>query len=381
MEDRYSVLITLANQLSADGFYCHFNGKRYRPSEAEICHLYFIQSAQCFDYAEEANAAPSGYIELPTCPVCLERLDYDTSGIKTTLCDHSFQCPCVQKWTYLSCQVCRLCQQQDEKPRCVTCGTYKNLWACVICGFVGCGRYEGEHAVRHSKETHHGYSLELEKQQVWDYIGDRYVHRLNQSKVDGKSVMEKSSCKSQEGECGTCEFSEDSSFGGALLDSKIEAIMDEYNHLLATQMETQRRHYESLLIEAKSRKESVVSEQMEEALALKMEDLQSKLEKYGNEKTDVSNKNKELMQKQENLRKKAKEIEEREVASVKLMDAAILDLEEQIRDMTVYIEAQKKVAAMSDLDGIKDGTILPVQYNSSPSANSKRRTKSSRKRN
>jgi len=37
----------------------------------------------------------------------LERLDPDTSGILTTLCDHSFDCPCVSKWTYLSCQVFR----------------------------------------------------------------------------------------------------------------------------------------------------------------------------------------------------------------------------------------------------------------------------------
>ncbi|XP_025699914.1 uncharacterized protein [Arachis hypogaea] len=32
------------------------------------------------------------------------RLDPDRSGILTTLCDHSFQCPYVSKWTYLSCQ-------------------------------------------------------------------------------------------------------------------------------------------------------------------------------------------------------------------------------------------------------------------------------------
>ncbi|RYQ91646.1 hypothetical protein Ahy_B09g097634 [Arachis hypogaea] len=31
----------------------------------------------------------------------------DRSGILTTLCDHSFQCPCVSKWTYLSCPVSR----------------------------------------------------------------------------------------------------------------------------------------------------------------------------------------------------------------------------------------------------------------------------------
>lgn len=38
-------------------------------------------------------------------------------------------------------QVCRLCQQQDEKPSCSACGTLENLWVCVICGFVACGRY------------------------------------------------------------------------------------------------------------------------------------------------------------------------------------------------------------------------------------------------
>ncbi|KAK3025867.1 hypothetical protein RJ639_042296 [Escallonia herrerae] len=33
MEDRYSVLIWLENQVTADGFYCNFNGKRFKPSE------------------------------------------------------------------------------------------------------------------------------------------------------------------------------------------------------------------------------------------------------------------------------------------------------------------------------------------------------------
>ncbi|XP_028090808.1 uncharacterized protein LOC114291019 isoform X2 [Camellia sinensis] len=33
MEDWYNVLITLANQLTADGFYCNFNGKRFKSSE------------------------------------------------------------------------------------------------------------------------------------------------------------------------------------------------------------------------------------------------------------------------------------------------------------------------------------------------------------
>ncbi|CAL5339433.1 unnamed protein product [Camellia sinensis] len=381
MEDRYSVLITLANQLTADGFYCNFNGKRFRSSEAEVCHIYFAQSAESYELAEEACSPLPGFVELPTCPVCLERLDQDTSGIQTTLCDHSFQCPCVSKWTYLSCQVCRLCQQQDEKPSCAVCGTLKNLWVCVICGFVGCGRYEERHAIRHWKDTQHCYSLELETQQVWDYVGDIYVHRLNQSKADAKSVMMNSQCLSHHEECGTCGCSEDSGISGALFDSKVEAIMDEYNRLLATQMETQRQHFEVLLIEAKSKKESSISEAVEKALASRMHDIQSKLEKCVGEKKAVADTNQDLMKNQENLQKVVKEIEEREISSVRSRDETILDLEDQIRDLKMYIGAQKTLATMADTDGIRGGTLLPVQSNVSSAANPKRRTKSSRRRN
>ncbi|XAR53252.1 hypothetical protein NMG60_11021725 [Bertholletia excelsa] len=382
MEDRYSVLITLVNQLAADGFYCNFNGKRFRPSEAEVCHIYFTQSAQCFEVAEEAGFPPPGYVQLPTCPVCLERLDQDTSGIQSTLCDHSFQCPCVQKWTILSCQVCRLCQQQDEKPSCAVCGTLKNLWVCVICGFVGCGRYEERHAIRHWKDTQHCYSLDLdlEKQEVWDYVGDKYVHRLNQSKADGKSVVMNSRCLAHNAECGTCGCSEDSGTSGALFHSKVEAIIDEYNHLLANQMETQRQHFESLLAETKSRKENCMAEAVEEALASRMQDIQSKLDNCAEEKKTVADTNQDLMKHQEILRKQVKEMEEREISSLRSRDNVILDLEEQIRDLKVYIEAQRTLASMNDSDGVKGGTLLPVQSNRQSPANSKRRTKSNRKR-
>lgn len=33
MEDRYSVLIKLENRMAADGFYCSYNGKRFKPTE------------------------------------------------------------------------------------------------------------------------------------------------------------------------------------------------------------------------------------------------------------------------------------------------------------------------------------------------------------
>lgn len=149
---------------------------------------------------------------------------------------------------YCTFQVCRYCQQPDDKPSCVDCKTLEDIWVCVICGFVGCGRwridfnsvkssicwlsrpliyfgmyrYKEGHAFRHWKETEHCYSLHLETQRVWDYAGDTYVHRLNQSKTDGKWTGKNLCCTSNEGDCG-CH--EDTGFSGVLHSSKVEAVL------------------------------------------------------------------------------------------------------------------------------------------------------------
>ncbi len=36
--------------------------------------------------------------ELPTCPVCLERMDSAVTGLVTVPCSHSFHCMCLSKW-------------------------------------------------------------------------------------------------------------------------------------------------------------------------------------------------------------------------------------------------------------------------------------------
>ncbi|KAF5749628.1 BRCA1-associated protein-like [Tripterygium wilfordii] len=313
MEDRYSVLIKLDDQSTADEFYDSFNGKRFSPSEAEVCHILFMLSVEYTESAEIACIPPNGFTELPTCPICLERLDPDTSGILGTLCDHSFQCSCPSKWTYLSCQVCRFCQQQDENPTCSVCGTLEILWVCIICGFVGCGRYKTQHAIKHWQDTQHRYSLDLRTKEIWDYVGDKYVHRLNQSKSDEKMVDMNTCCLSGEGDCGTCGHSEDPGISGALFSSKVEAIMDEYNHLLATQLETQRQYYEYQLVEAKSKIESLISEAVEKAVTSRMQEIQLELEKCEGGKNYVANINRDLIKNQEIFRKKVKDTEERYV--------------------------------------------------------------------
>lgn len=67
---------------------------------------------------------------------------------------------------------------------------FKNLWICIICGHIGCSRYQHGHAISHFKTTQHLYSMELTgEHRVWDYASDNYVHRLMQNKADGKLVQ------------------------------------------------------------------------------------------------------------------------------------------------------------------------------------------------
>lgn len=93
----------------------------------------------------------------------------------------------------------------------------------VIKPFFEC-RYKEQHAIRHWQDTQHCYSLDLRTQQIWDYVGDNYVHRLNQSKADGKLVDMNTRCMSLEGDYGTCGCSEDSGISGALFSSKVETV-------------------------------------------------------------------------------------------------------------------------------------------------------------
>ncbi|CAI0469986.1 unnamed protein product [Linum tenue] len=338
MEDRYSVLIKLDSQLAADRFYNYFNGRRFSPAEAEVCHILFLLSVDYTDLAEVASTPPAGFAALPTCPICLG----------PSISDYRFN---VYRYP----------------------GHYR----------FGCPfRYKEGHAVRHWKCTEHQYSLDLRTQQIWDYVGDNYVHRLNQSKVYDKSADVNSNCTYMEGDCGTCECSnDDAGFDGALYSSKVEAIVDEYNRLLATQLETQRQYYESLIAEAKSRQETSISEAVEEAVSSTMQELQNKLEQCEHEKKAVAEVNQGLIKDEDTWRKKAKEIEARQSSSLRSKDEMILDLEEQIRDLTVYLEAQKTLNKMTDPSDIREGTLLPVPLKQSSPAKAKRNAKSNRRRN
>ncbi|KAK4765124.1 hypothetical protein SAY86_026214 [Trapa natans] len=271
----------IVSQVSTDGFFNYYNGRRFNSLEVDICRILYTVDVQYTGYkgsAENIQTTPMPSIEQPTCPVCL---DQDAGGTLTTICNHSFHISYISKWTDSSCPisyftVCRFCQQQPEMSTCFICQTSENLWICVICGYVGCGRYKSGHAIIHWKETQHCYSLEQETQRVWDYVGDNYVQQLIQSKTDGKLVALNSN--------DACGSFEDLEMSEALLNSKVEAIVNEYNDLLATQLENQKLYYESLLEDVKDETKREISEAVEKAITKKSQKQQTKLDKCMKEK-------------------------------------------------------------------------------------------------
>ncbi|XP_043690274.1 BRAP2 RING ZnF UBP domain-containing protein 2 [Telopea speciosissima] len=374
MEDRYSILMRFDSQSSTDNFCKHFNGRRFSSLEVEVCRVLFTLDVQYTGSIEHAQSSPASSTEQPSCPVCLERLDQDMGGILTTICNHSFHCSCISKWTDSSCPVCRYCQQQPVKTTCSVCETSENLWICVICGFVGCGRYKEGHAIRHWKETQHCYSLELETQRVWDYVGDNYVHRLIQSKTDGKLVELNSQCAYADGGCGSCECSADSGISEALFNSKVEAIVNEYNDLLTRQLENQRKYFESLLLELEEETEKEISEAVEKAVNLKLQKMQAKLDKCVEEKRFFDDINDNLVKNQKIWEAKILEIEEREKKTLMLKDKKIQDLEEQLGGLMVQLEAAQTELQHPTTTEVKDGPELPI-----PSS-AKRASKNNNKR-
>ncbi|KAG8070052.1 hypothetical protein GUJ93_ZPchr0006g43500 [Zizania palustris] len=365
VEDQYSVLIKFDIQSSTDSFYKHFNGRQFSSLEGDVCRVRFVEDIHFTQLIEHAQSSVTSSVDQPTCPVCLERLDQDPGGILTTICNHSFHCSCISKWTDSSCPVCRYCQQQSEKSMCSICGTSENLWICVICGYVGCGRYKGGHAIEHWKETEHCYSLELETQKVWDYAGDNYVHRLIQSKTDGKPV--EYNCYSDHSADGIC--SGDGGISEALLNSKVEAIVEEYNDLLTSQLDKQRNYYESLLLDVKEENEKEIVAATDKVVRIKTEKFQAKLDKCIEEKRFLDDIHENLVKNMEAWRDRIQKAKEREQAALKLKDEKIKKLEEEISGLIAHFECQNAVADASDSmpSYVNGSTVLDVPSESSAS--------------
>uniref|UniRef100_A0A4W3I0N0 BRCA1-associated protein n=1 Tax=Callorhinchus milii TaxID=7868 RepID=A0A4W3I0N0_CALMI len=350
--NQYMVLIKFCSQAEADSFYTACNGRQFNSIEDDVCQLVYVERAEVIKSEDGASLPVMGVTELPPCIVCLERMDESVNGVLTILCNHSFHSQCLQHWEDTTCPVCRYCQTPEpvEENKCFECGVQENLWICLICGHIGCGRYVSRHAYKHFEETQHTYAMQLTNHRVWDYAGDNYVHRLVASKTDGKIVQ-------YECEGDTCQ------------DEKIDALQLEYSYLLTSQLESQRIYWENKIVHLEKDaaeeinnmktkfKETIekcdsLEQRLNElikdkqALERKCSQLNNKVSKLGNELKEEQEMNKCLRANQLQLQSKLKEEEKRLRETCEEKDQQITEAQEQLRDIMFYLEAQQKINQM-----------------------------------
>lgn len=350
--------------------------------------MVYIAKIEVIDDSKTANLPISGFTELPTCPVCLERMDESVQGILTILCNHSFHGKCLDQWYDSSCPICRYCMTPEQLAdnRCSECGSQSSaqdtLWICLICGHIGCGRYVEGHAYKHYKDTQHTYAMQLGlNNRVWDYAGDNYVHRLLQNK-DGEPV----------------ELKANNSSNQIMQDEKIDAVQLEYTYLLTNQLENQRHFYEENMTRLEKEKQSLIDELFEknrflnednnsqkeelnnlkkskQQLEKKISQLSQKISKIQSNLTDEKELNKCLRNNQEEWSRRLVETEKslKEIRNEK--DAEINDLKEQIRDLMLFLDAKEKLQNVpnTSTDEIENSQIYIQQQ--SPSTSKSKSTK------
>jgi len=163
----------------------------------------------------------------------------------------------------------------DDEVECSDCRITQSLWQCLICGYVGCGRYAGKHAYKHYEQTGHTFALDLESQRVWDYDHDCYVHRIiaNGSFNHSEKLVEIPG-RRRDGQPTALE-----DVDRDLDIAKRENLAFEYTQLLTSQLESQRVYFEEVLARAadKAADASKRAEQAAEQVARAQERLEATL--------------------------------------------------------------------------------------------------------
>ena len=330
-------------------------------------------------------------IELPTCPVCLERMD-ETTGLLTIVCQHVFHCTCLQKWSGGGCPVCRYTHDdfssrprlsgksgkkdsygdfyENEPIECETCHIEANLWQCLICGKIGCGRYEAKHAFSHYEETGHSFAMDMDSKRVWDYAGDGYVHRIIQNSADGLGgkLIELPGSRHNETALDPSShgYADNYDDTAALAREKMEGLSLEYTHLLTSQLESQRVYFEEQVERAADKAAQAAAQaaaalSTAQASSLELASLKAQYDDLARDAVPALEREKSRLERraekfEEMARKMEKEYREEKAMNERLMERIRhlggeveglrrekAELEEQNRDLNFFISGQERL--------------------------------------
>uniref|UniRef100_A0A1I8JNH4 UBP-type domain-containing protein n=1 Tax=Macrostomum lignano TaxID=282301 RepID=A0A1I8JNH4_9PLAT len=298
-------------------------------------------------------------VELPTCPVCLDRLDEPLKGILTILCNHSFHLRCLDKCT-------RPLPRSSDGNSCSLCGDTDSLWICLICGYVGCGRYTGGHAYEHFRSTSHTFAME-----GWCVLSPTLnaTGKRNSSRWARTGSGTTAATTSSTGWCRTRPDGKLVQVGGDVPDDKLDAVTLEYTYLLTSQLESQRLYYEEQLEQqaANLRETALQAEQEREQRLRTMAELEeARRERAALDKrlarrtagcrscrrswTKSAAFNSGMLANQRDLQERLQAEEARRVAELRKKEEELEQLREEMRDLYAHLEAGQQLAGQLTQD-------------------------------
>jgi len=380
----------------------------------------------------------------PSCAVCLHRLDGAVTGLVASPCTHPLQDPChcwALRGPSRACPVCRAVREhvavaaslpsaiapspeEDYQPgggvdgkatpchshACAVCQVQEHLWACLICGYIGCGRYTREHSLRHFEETQHRWALQLATGRIWDYDEDTFAHRLPgaaQAPLEDQRTevmgMRFAGIGAGGGLTGLADASGSGGGGGGssgsggssggvggklsmrpgeeqdLVALKLSGLTSEYEHLLLSQLEEQRRYFEQLLAkeEAEMLSAAVANADMSAELQEQIDVLKTSILGREEEHRTIMarlredeatlrqerKKNAKLLAIQRQKEAGVAAINEQVSQEAKSCDEHVEELKQQIMELSFYLRTQHKVTQSPQKQELQQGHVLVGEAN------------------
>lgn len=245
----------------------------------------------------------------------------------------------------------------------------------LICGNIGCGRYNGRHAQQHYQQTGHTFAMDMNDQHIWNYAGEHYVHRLLQDKSNGKLVELPSAFSSGRG-----QYHDDD-----MPWEKVEKMSHEYTQLITSQLDSQRMYFEEQVERAvdKASKATALADsshrmaledraRMREIAASQTTLLEETLPALERDKARLERRAEKAETLARNMRKAAQEKEamnESLLERVKLLQNQVeeltknkSELEEMNRDLMTYMTCAEKLKDAGE--EVQQGTVTVADASS-----------------